>query len=135
MGFQLSVLSLPEKLSNFIVNSPKCLSLILLSGNLQRARQFIPERRAMVIEKLANNFRLKSVAVLMIVILSSTLGTSWSQESKESQYTDLDSSQVSCGTKIDWTVSLANAKSQARMSNKPLFILHLSGDFQNEDFT
>ncbi len=46
-----------------------------------------------------------------------------------------ESKTVQCGTKIKWVPDHHQAFQTASGSNKPLLVLHLSGDFQNEDFT
>ena len=42
---------------------------------------------------------------------------------------------ATCGTLLGWHTDVGEAKRVAKRLGKPLVVLHLSGDFQNEDFT
>lgn len=42
---------------------------------------------------------------------------------------------IKCNTKVEWHADWREAFALAEKSNKPLFVLHLSGNLQNEAFT
>lgn len=48
---------------------------------------------------------------------------------------ELRSETNGCGTKIDWIDNQDEAFAEARRLNRPVFVLHLSGNLRNEHFT
>lgn len=50
---------------------------------------------------------------------------------------DLDSpiQIIQCGTKVDWIADNERAFAEAKRTGKPVYMLHLSGNLKNENFT
>ena len=61
----------------------------------------------------------------------------WSSQvpAQDSQSQESTDGIADCGTLVSWHTDPDKAKELAQRLNKPLLILHLSGDFQNEEFT
>ncbi len=95
------------------------------------------EKRQCFVTKLfkVQRYVVRAIAVVSLLLATTLIAAAWNARRIAWASTQFCSAQTTHGTTVNFVATPEEASRQARKNNKLTFLLHISGNFEDSDFT